>query len=352
MIFILLVIKLKSNAILTGIAFNIIAAGGTVFMLWLITGDKGASTSLDSLVAPQVEIPFLKNIPYVGTALSNHSILTYIALISMIAMHILIYKTSLCLKIRAVGEDEDTAKSVGINVNKIKIISLTISGALAGLGGAFMSMSYLSWFSTGMTAGRGFIGLAAEATGNGTPLGGTLISFLFGYADAFAIYLQTKTDISSEIVRMLPYISTIVGFGISNYYRNKKKGYQRMIKADIEMLKKLEIKEGIIDVVIDTDTYNEIDDQFAIVYAMESKERFNIKAIYTAPFYKPEYNLKSSSPKDGLDKSYVECKKLLKLMKIEDENLLYKGSTRFITAEGKYEKSDSVENLINLVMNN
>ncbi len=123
-----------------------------------------------------------------------------------------------------------------------------------------------------------------------------------------------------------------------------------MIDRDINMLQSLKIKEGIIDIVIDTDTYNEIDDQFAIVYALESKERFNVKAIYACPFYKPEYNFKSDNPEDGMEKSYLEAKQLLNIMNIEDSNFLFKGSREFCTDIP--EESPSTKHLIDLVMNN
>lgn len=96
------------------------------------------------------------------------------------------YKTPLGLQIRSVGENPNAADSVGVSVNRISFIALGISGVLAGLGGAFMSMGYMSSFNTNMTAGRGFIALAAEAMGRGEPLGTFLTSLLFGFADALA----------------------------------------------------------------------------------------------------------------------------------------------------------------------
>lgn len=215
--FILLVLKLKSNPILTGLAINIIASGGTVFWLWLLTGDKGASTSLRSLNVPQIKLPFINEIPYIGQAISNHSALTYIAFLCVLLIYILLYRTSLGLRIRAVGENRNAAKSVGVNADRVQIISLAISGALAGLGGAFMSMGYLSWFSTNMVAGRGFIGLAAEAMGKGTPLGGLIVSLFFGFADALANLLQTNISVPAELIQMLPYLSTIIGLGAVSY---------------------------------------------------------------------------------------------------------------------------------------
>lgn len=221
-LFILVTDKLKSNPVITGLSFNTIASGGTVFALWLFTGDKGASTSLNSLKAPQIEIPLLKEIPILGEILSNHNVLTYLAFVCVLLMSILLYKTSLGLRIRAVGENEEAAKSVGIHTTRIKVISLLISGAMSGLGGAFMSMGYLSWFSTNMVAGRGFIGLAAEAMGGGMPGGGLFMSLLFGFADALSNTLQTMVSIPAELIQMIPYLSTIAGLALISWLTRRK----------------------------------------------------------------------------------------------------------------------------------
>ncbi len=230
-LFILIVSKLDANPILTALAINIIASGGTIFVLWLITGDKSTSTSLSSLKMPMINIPIIKDIPVIGSAFSGHSLLTYLAFLSVVLLHILLYKTSLGLRIRAVGESEGTAKSVGINVSKIRITSLFISGMLSGLGGAYMSMTYLSWFSANIVNGRGFIGLAAEAMGGGTPYGGLVVSLFFGAADATANVLQTQSSIPSEVVQMIPYICTIVGLALISYIKIKKIKNQEIMEG-------------------------------------------------------------------------------------------------------------------------
>lgn len=123
------------------------------------------------------------------------------------------------------------------------------------------------------------------------------------------------------------------------------------MNSDYEMLRRLELTEGVMDIVIDTDTYNEVDDQFAIVYALQSPERFNVKAIYACPFYKPEYNNRSSSPEDGMEKSYREIIDLLQLMNINSDGFVFKGSRNFLTRDSEPESCEAVDNLINLVMN-
>ncbi len=218
----ILVIKLKTDAILAGVAINLMAAGGTIFLLYLVSGDRGVSSSLRSISLPNITIPIIENIPFLGTVLSKHNILTYAVFISVILVYLMLYKTPLGLKIRAVGENPHAAESVGINVHKIQYIALALSGIFAALGGAFLSMGYLSWFTNGMTAGRGYIGLAANAMGGSTPIGGFIVSLIFGIADAMANVFQTGIDVPYELIQMIPYITTIVGLAIYSFNRKKK----------------------------------------------------------------------------------------------------------------------------------
>lgn len=222
-----MVLKLKTDAILAGIALNLMATGGTIFLLYLVSGDRGASSSLKSIPLPNVTIPFIESIPFLGTVLSKHNVLTYLAFLSVILVYILLYKTPLGLKIRAVGENPNAAESVGINVHKIQYTAIVLSGILAAFGGAFLSMGYLSWFTSGMTAGRGYIGLAADAMGGSTPVGGLIVSLVFGIADAMANVFQTGINVPYELVQMIPYITTILGLAIYSYNSMKKK--ERMI---------------------------------------------------------------------------------------------------------------------------
>lgn len=218
-----MVLRLKTNAILAGVALNLMASGGTIFLLYLVSGDRGVSSSLKSLPLPNISIPFIENIPFIGTVLSRHNVLTYGVFLAVIFVHILLYKTPLGLKIRSVGENPHAAESVGINVHKIQYIALALSGILAAFGGAFLSMGYLSWFTNGMTAGRGYIGLAANAMGGSTPIGGLIVSLAFGIADALANVFQTGINVPHELIQMIPYLTTIIGLSIYSYSRKKKR---------------------------------------------------------------------------------------------------------------------------------
>lgn len=214
-------LKLKTNFVITGIAINILSSGGTIFLLSTIAGDKGTSTSLKSYVLPNIKIPLIDSIPVIGKILSGHNFITYVAILAIIFVHILFNKTRFGLRLKAVGEAPEATESVGIDVTKVKFIALLISGVLASLGGVFLSMGYVSFFSTGMTSGRGYIALAARAIANNTAIGAFFASSMFGIAETLSNYLQ-KYSVPVEIVRMLPYALTIVGFIIMSFISRKK----------------------------------------------------------------------------------------------------------------------------------
>jgi inner-membrane translocator len=215
-------IGLKTDIVLTGIALNLMASGGTVFLLYVITKDKGMSTSLKSFIMPVIQLPFIKSIPVLGDILSGHNLLTYLAFLFTVLVWILLYRTPLGLRIRVVGENISAAESVGIPVKKVQFIALAISGVLASMGGAYMSMGYMDKFARDMTAGRGFIALAAEALGRATPLGTLIASLFFGMVDALSSNLQIL-NVPVQFVQMLPYVCTIVGLVIYSAIKGRNK---------------------------------------------------------------------------------------------------------------------------------
>ena len=215
-------LEMKSDVILGGIALNLFASGGSVFILYLFTGDKGTSASLPSKVLPEINIPLIENIPIIGDILSGHNLITYLAILSTVIVYFMLNRTSLGRKIRAVGENYQAAESVGINVKKIRYLALAISGLFAGLGGAFLSMGYVSWFSRNMSAGRGWIALAAEAMGKGTTIGTALTSILFGAANALSNALQVM-NVPSELVGTIPYLATVIGLAVYSIKETRKK---------------------------------------------------------------------------------------------------------------------------------
>ena len=216
---------LKANATLCGTAINTAATGLTVFVLQLATGEKGNSSSLRSFSFPEVEIPLIKDIPVVGDILSGHNALTYVAILMVVLVYILLYKTPLGLRMRAVGENPNAASSVGQDVVKVRFIAIIICGVLTGLGGMYLSMGYLDMFVRDMVAGRGFIALAACSMGQSTPVGALISSLVFAFFDGLSNILQVL-QIPSQFVQMLPYLATIAGltiFSIQQSMRAKRK---------------------------------------------------------------------------------------------------------------------------------
>ena len=223
-------IKLKTDIILAGIAVNMLGGGGTIFLLYMFTGMRGNTGNLvtPNILIPTVNIPLISKIPVLGEIVSGHSVLTYVAFLFVFLMWVLLYKTSLGLNIRAVGESPNAASSVGVSVNKMKYIALAISGAMAGFGGAFMSMYYAQGWNSGMVAGRGFIALAAQAMGRGEPVGAMLSSLLFGFAQALATK-ASALGYSSFLVSMIPYAFTIIGLVIYAWSTvNKVKKHRKL----------------------------------------------------------------------------------------------------------------------------
>ncbi len=212
--------NLKTDIILAGVAVNMIGSGGTLFLVKVITqateGTALASTTsliTKSLQVPSIDIPLLKDIPVLGPVLSGHSLLTYLAFLLVFVTWVLLYKTPLGLNIRSVGENPNAAASVGVSVLRVRYIAIGLSGAMAGLGGAYMSMYYAMGWSQDMVAGRGFIALAAQAMGAGEPLGSMLAALVFGLAQALGIKVSSL-GADSNLVSPIPYLVTILGLVI------------------------------------------------------------------------------------------------------------------------------------------
>ncbi|MGL6219600.1 MAG: ABC transporter permease [Lacrimispora sphenoides] len=215
-------LMLKANAVLCGTAVNTIAGGLTVFVLQLATGEKGSSSSLKSFSFPAVNIPIIKDIPVLGDILSGHNVITYFAFFMVIMISVFLYRTPMGLRMRAVGENPSAASSVGQNVVKIRFLAILLCGVMAGMGGMYLSMGYLSMFTRDMVAGRGFIALAACAMGQASPVGALISSMVFSFFDGLSNILQLL-QIPSEFVQMLPYGATILGLTVYSIQKQRQK---------------------------------------------------------------------------------------------------------------------------------
>lgn len=222
-------LNLKADIIIVGIAINIFASGFTVFLMNALTGEKGNFTSPETVPLPNIKIPILDSIPYLGDALSGHNVLFYVAVLLVALSHWFLYKHPMGLRIRAVGENPHAAESVGVNVIRIQYFAIAISGMMSGLAGANLSLGYMNMFVRDMTAGRGFIALAAVLLGGRTPLGTFAAAVLFAFAEALSNVLQSL-KIPPQVVLMLPYVSTVAALVVFSL-RKKRQAAKMASKA-------------------------------------------------------------------------------------------------------------------------
>lgn len=189
-------ITLRGNQIVAGTAVNLIAAGLTAFLIQRIWGQAGASGSVDKL-------PNLA---------SGINVLLPVAFILVPIVHIFLFRSKQGLHLQASGEHPQAAENVGIDVTRNRYVAVIASGLLAGLGGAFLSIGDLSYFTLDMTAGRGFIALAAVIFGGWTPVGAMLASLLFGASQAVQIQAQATPGfpISTDLLLAFPYLLTLI----------------------------------------------------------------------------------------------------------------------------------------------
>lgn len=209
LIFSLFTLRWGGDEVVVGVAINVIIGGLTIFLLKTIFHTSGSFVSPEIKGFPQLHIPLLDQIPVVKYLFTGQTWIVYFAFLSVAIAHVLLYRTPFGMKVIACGENPLAAATVGVNVYRIRLISILITGALCGLAGAQISLGFLSMFSENMTAGRGFIAVAAVIFARAVPLRALFISLLFGLAEALSNQLQLM-KIPSELVLMLPYLLVVV----------------------------------------------------------------------------------------------------------------------------------------------
>ncbi len=202
-------IRFRADQIVSGVAINIFAAGITVFLINRLYGlaDVGYVPSHDTL--PNVNIPLLGSIPFVGRIFFQQNVMVYVTLLLLVATQVLLFRTRLGLRIRSVGEHPQAADTAGINVYALRYGAVITSGLLSGLAGAFLSIGLANTFVPGMTDGRGYIALAAMIFGKWTPIGAFVATLIFGFGQA--VYdANSSIRISPYLLSMTPYLLTLI----------------------------------------------------------------------------------------------------------------------------------------------
>lgn len=202
-------IRFRADQIVSGIAINILATGLTVYLVNRVYGVADVGHLGQNDLLPVVNIPLLSGIPFVGQVLFQQNVIVYVALILLVVVNVVLFRTRLGLRVRAVGEHPQAADTAGINVYRLRYGAVIVSGLLSGLAGAFLSIGLSNTFTPGMTAGRGYIALAAMIFGKWTPLGAFVACLIFGLGQA--IYDNNSfLPVSQYLLSMLPYIITLV----------------------------------------------------------------------------------------------------------------------------------------------
>lgn len=220
LIFILFAVVLKTDEFVTGIALNLFAVGATTYLMRQIFQVKGAFSDPAIVPIPRIHIPLIADIPILGTILSDQNLLVYVTLLAVIISSFVIFKTKFGLRLRAAGYNAPSLDSSGVKTASIRIWSLVICAVLCGLAGAFLSLGYVTLFSENMSAGRGWISLAAVILVNGNPWGIALISLLFGFTDGLGLLLQQY--LPSQFTSMVPYLATLVALYFYSVQKRKK----------------------------------------------------------------------------------------------------------------------------------
>ena len=200
-------VSLNADQIVSGTAINFLGLGATGYLFIKIYGDQGTPSDLPTI--PSITLP-IGGIPFFGDMLRQQNLLVWVSLLLVVLITIYLFRTPAGLRHRAVGENPLAADTAGISVTRIRYLAVIASGVLAAMGGAFLSIGFVNSFNQGMSAGRGFIALAAVIFGRWHPRGALLACLLFGFSSALAQRLPAFSDTAAVLFQALPYVLTLV----------------------------------------------------------------------------------------------------------------------------------------------
>lgn len=214
-------ISKSGNPIIAGLAINLIAASGTAFILKFMELPNLNANSMVDVAAMQIRIPFIESIPILGPLLSGHVITTWIAYLGIFVMSVVFYRTKFGMYVRVVGENEEAARSVGINVNRIRYYAIMIGGFACALAGVNLALERLALYTNGMSAGIGFIAIAAIYCGQGRPLTTSMYAILFGLAQSLATNMNVSAGPASGLFNTIPYFLIVIILGAVSIAQRK-----------------------------------------------------------------------------------------------------------------------------------
>lgn len=204
-------IEFKADQVVVGTAINILFLGVPALISGAIYASTGSTPSLPrDQTLPDWNIPLIEKIPVLNEIISGHKPIVYLAFALVPISYYVLFRTRFGLRLRAVGENPEAADTAGVSVARMRYAGVLLSGLLAALGGAYLSIGQNSLFTRNMTAGRGFIALAALILGKWHPVGAFFACLLFGIAEAISIRMQGVVDIPVQWIQIIPYVLTLV----------------------------------------------------------------------------------------------------------------------------------------------
>jgi simple sugar transport system permease protein len=201
-------IHLRADQIVGGVAINLLAVGVTGYLLISRYGQQGTPSDLSAV--PDVHLGFLEPLSFVGPAFADLNLMVWAGLLLVVVVHVFLFLTPMGLRLCSVGEKPEAAETAGISVFRVRYAAVAASGVLAGLGGAYLSIGFVHSFTENMTAGRGYIALAALVFGAWRPFGALGAVLLFGFASALALRLPEFSDAGATLFQALPYVITLI----------------------------------------------------------------------------------------------------------------------------------------------
>jgi general nucleoside transport system permease protein len=214
-------VKFKGAMLVVGVSINVLVSGLTTFLMQIVFGSKGAFVNSALVSFPKINVDFLRPFPILFTMFGSLTYLDLGAFLLAIVLYFFLFKTVTGFRMRSVGINKPAAESLGIKADRMQILTVVFSGLVSGLGGCLLTMGGVTMFAQNITAGRGFIAMAAGTLGAAHPLGVIASSAFFGFAQSMANMLQ-NTSISSQLTMALPYVATVVALAMYNYVQIKR----------------------------------------------------------------------------------------------------------------------------------
>jgi general nucleoside transport system permease protein len=201
-------VTLRADQIVSGFALTFLAAGITGFFYVSIYGTEGTPDNIPR--APDVTIPLLDDIPFIGDVVGRMNVLIWLGLLTCLLTWLVVFRTPMGLRLRSVGENPLAAQTAGVSPVRVRYVAVVISGMLAAIGGAYLSVGFVGSFVENMTAGRGYIALAVLICGRWLPSGALVFACLFGFCTALAQRLPVFSESAATLFQALPYVVTLI----------------------------------------------------------------------------------------------------------------------------------------------